>query len=234
MLPTDLAVTLDIPKATAHRLVQTLKQEGFIQINLRGQIVAAPRLESMAGRILYHGRFKLQRQAILHGLAVHTGETCGLAVPDGMHMSYHDRVEANWPLRIHLPVGSGVPVECTSSGKLYLSSLPEEELDRVLRHLVFTRRARNTITDPVQLKAVLATIRAEDLGTDNEEFIDGMVACSVPVRSQGQLAGCLFCHAPVVRESFESLRQFVPAMRAAARELESMLAEPASAPPYGA
>ena len=71
--------------------------------------------------------------------------------------------------------------------------------------------------------------REEQLGTDCEEFIDGMVACAVPVRAS--TASCwprLFSHAPVIRCSMAQLLAFVPRMRAAARELEAVLGSAAA------
>jgi len=224
MSSAELAFRLDIPKATAHRLVQTLEREGFLQVNMRGHLVPAQRLQDIAFGVLYAGRFKAQRQAILQGLAERSGETCGIAIPDGINMIYYDRVQSNWPLQIYLPVGSHVPLWCTSSGKLYLSQLPEADLERILRHLPLQRRARNTLTDPDALKQALVPIRERQLGTDNEEFVDGMVACSVPITQHGQLIACLFCHAPVLRQSFDEILGLEPLLREAAGELEAMLA----------
>ena len=39
-------------------------------------------------------------------------------------MLYLDRVEAQWPLRLTLDVGSHVPLHCTASGKLFLALMP--------------------------------------------------------------------------------------------------------------
>jgi len=69
----------------------------------------------------------LSERVIFERLANTTGETCGIAIPDGTEMIYFDRVQSNWPLQIYLPVGSRTPLWCTSSGKLYLSSLPREQ-----------------------------------------------------------------------------------------------------------
>jgi len=224
LLATDLADQLEIPRATAHRLVQTLCREGFMQIDPRGRLLAASRLETIANNVWFNARHKLERQAILRGLADRIGETCGIASPDGVEMVYHDRAEANWPLRINLPVGARVPIACTSSGKLYLALLPEKQRRRVLDSLTLTRRARNTLVDRKALEASLDQIRKTELGTDDEEFIDGMVACAVPIRRpDGQLLACLFCHAPMVRESLEDLAAFADNLKDAAGQLSGLL-----------
>ena len=198
--------------------MQTLEKEGFLQFGLRGGLLPGERLHVAALNILRSSRHKALRQAILRQLSEAIGETCGLAIPDGLDMLYFDRVQTNWPLQINLPIGSHTPLWCTASGKLYLASLPPEQLERVLPHLPLQRMARNTLTDLSALRDDLARVREEQLGTDCEEFIDGMVACAVPVRaSDGELLACLFSHAPVIRCSMAQLLAFVPRMRRCTR-----------------
>lgn len=223
MSPTDIAYELDIPKATAHRLVQTLEAEGFVQLNMRGNLVAAQRLCDMALGILHSGRYKAQRRAILENLAAETGETCGISLPDGTEMIYYDRVQANWPLQVYLPIGSRVPVSCTSGGKLFMSQMPPAQLKRFLSNLPLEKRARNTITDTDALNAELEKTRQTGIGLDNEEFIDGMVACSVPIMVNGKLHASLFCHAPVLRKSIEDMQALAPLLQAAAVKLSELL-----------
>jgi DNA-binding IclR family transcriptional regulator len=164
------------------------------------------------------------RQAILKNLAQSIGETCGIAIPDGTEMIYYDRVQTNWPLRIHLPVGTHTPTWCTASGKLYLSSLPEERRQRIIGKLSLDKLARNTLTECKLLESELLKVQEYELGTDNEEFIDGMVACSVPIKDQdGKLFACLFTHAPVIRKSLDELLGFESLLRQAAIELGDLL-----------
>jgi DNA-binding IclR family transcriptional regulator len=69
-------------------------------------------------------------------------------------------------------------------------------------------------------------IQANELGTDNEEFIDGMVACAVPIKDQdGKLFACLFTHAPVIRKSLDELLAFDSVLRQAAIEVGDLLKE---------
>jgi len=225
MSATEVAFQLDIPKPSAHRLVQQLEAEGFLQTNMRGHLQPGQRLQEIALGVLHSNRFKAQRQAILKHLAHQIGETCGIALPDGTEMIYYDRVQTNWPLQIHLPVGSRVPVWCSASGKLYLSTLSKSQRNRVIQHLPLEKRARNTLTDIDSLEQALRAIRKTDIGIDNEEFIDGMVACSVPIRdNEGKLFACLFTHAPLIRKSLDELLTFEPLLRRAAGELADMVA----------
>ncbi len=227
MSPTELAFLLDIPKPSMHRLLQQLEADNYVQTNMRGLLVPGDRMHRIALGVLHSSRFKALRQAILKNLAETIGETCGIAIPDGTEMIYYDRVQTNWPLRIYLPIGSHTPAWCTASGKLYLSSLPKDRRQRIIAKLALDKLARNTLTETDLLETELLKIQADELGVDNEEFVDGMVACAVPIKDEdGKLFACLFTHAPVIRKSLHELLAFEPVMRQAAIELGDLLKEP--------
>jgi DNA-binding IclR family transcriptional regulator len=197
---------------------------------MRGLLVPGDRLHGIALGVLYSSRYKALRQAILTKLAATIGETCGIAIPDGTQMIYYDRAESNWPLRIHLPIGSHTPAWCTASGKLYLSSLPKQRRHRIIDNLSLDKLARNTLIDPEALEAELLKIQQNELGVDNEEFVDGMVAYAVPIKGQdGRLFACLFTHAPLIRKTLAQLLAFEPLMRQAAIELGELLVDQQSA-----
>jgi DNA-binding IclR family transcriptional regulator len=142
-------------------------------------------------------------------------------------MVYYDRVQSDWPLQIHLQVGSHTPSWCTASGKLYLSSLPKERRQGIIGRLPLMQYTRNTIVDTDLLETELQRIKTSRLGTDNEEFVDGMVACAVPVTdSSGKLCACLFTHAPVMRKSLEQLISYAPTMQNAAKSLGQLIDNP--------
>jgi IclR family acetate operon transcriptional repressor len=222
--PADLALKLDIPRASIHRLIKQLIGEDFLQLDPRGLLLPGDRLHKLTLGVLYSNRHKALRHTILENLAHRIGETCGIAIPDGTQMTYIDRVQTNWPLQINLPVGAHVPLWCTATGKLYLGSLDELTRSRMLQHLKLDRMSRNTITGVSALSTALEQVRENDMGTDDEEFIDGMVGCSVPIRDKrGALIACLFTHAPVIRKSFHELVASEPVLRKAAAELTEVL-----------
>ena len=225
--PADLSYALNIPKPSMHRLLNQLEADGYLQTSMRGLIMPGNRLHGMALGILYSSRFKAVRQAILTQLTEQIGETCGIAIPNGTDMIYYDRVQTEWPLQIHLQVGSHTPTWCTASGKLYLSSLPKQRRLKIINLLPMVRYTRNTIIDAQTLETELQQIKKTEVGTDNEEFCDGMVACAVPVLdSSGKLLACLFTHAPVIRKSLDELLGYLPILRQAASELGRLIDDP--------
>jgi IclR family acetate operon transcriptional repressor len=228
--PADLACLLEIPKPSIHRLLNQLESDGVVQTTMRGLIVPGLRLHGVAWGVLHSQRFSAARRAILEQLTEQTGETCGIAIANGSEMIYYDRVQSDWPLQLNLPVGSHTPAWCTASGKLYLSSLPKQRRQKIINHLPLRQYARNTIVDTEQLDADLAITRSRNIGTDNEEFVDGMAGCAVPILdSEGRLCACLFIHAPLLRKSLDQLLSYSDILHTAAAELGSLIDGPDSA-----
>jgi DNA-binding IclR family transcriptional regulator len=225
--PADLACQLNIPKPSIHRLLNQLEDDGFVQTNLRGLILPSAKMHSIAWGVLHTERFSAARRAILQELTEKIDETCGIAVPRGTEMVYYDRVQSDWPLQIDLQVGSHTPSWCTASGKLYLSSLPRERRRRIIDKLPLMQYTRNTLVDTQILEAELERIKVSRVGTDNQEFVDGMVACAVPINdSSGKLCACLFTHAPVIRKSFDELMAYTPVLESAAQNLGQLIDQP--------
>ncbi|WP_018700887.1 IclR family transcriptional regulator [Amorphus coralli] len=222
--PTQINQAIGLPKPTIHRLFATLEEEGFLQRDIDGRSYApGRRAREMAGGILSSLRLRTARLAILTRLAAGIGETCNISLPERDEMIYLERVETAWPLRIQLPVGTRVPFYCTSSGKMYLSSLPNRHLDRYLAAARLEPRTPNSITDPDRLRAALLQIRADGFATDDEEFMEGMIALAVPVRdTNGRLFATLSFHAPTQRFDIARAKDHLPQLRAAAEELSRL------------
>jgi len=213
-----------LPKATAYRICAALESDGYLRKELGGRgLVAGPRLLSLAQSLIGGASLATAGHAILASAARRIGETCNLSVPKDGGMVYLDRVEAEWPLRLQLPTGTRVPLHCTASGKLFLSSLAPSARAPLLRSLALEPRAPNTITDRAVLGEALDHIRKTRIGTDNEEFLEGMVAVAVPVTDgAGRFYAALAVHAPVMRMTFEQAMDHVPILREAADQLAEL------------
>lgn len=218
--PLDLSIALDIPKPSIHRLIQFLEKEGYVKVDLYGGLLTGSRVKKLLFNVWDNEKFRIERISILENLSNKIGETCGIAILQENHMLYVDRVQTNWPLQVYLPVGSTVPLWCTSSGKLFLSYLDAEKRANILRNIPMTPYTKNTIIGSEALEKDIQTIRQNALGTDNEEFIAGMVACSVPIfHPNGKILASLYTHAPTIRKSLEDLVSFEDDLRQAADDL---------------
>jgi len=222
--PSVVNETLGLPKPTIHRLFATAEAEGFLQRDIDGRSYSpGKRMRLLSINTLSSERVRTVRLAVLKSLAMVVGETCNLAIPEREGMFYLDRVETHWPLRIQLPVGTQVPFHCTASGKMYLSTLRPDYLERFLKNHSLDKQTEKTITSPAKLQAELIKTRERGYATDNEEFMPGMTAIAVPILdNRGRLLSTLSIHAPEQRRHLPDLVEYLEPLQKAADELAAI------------
>ncbi|MEM9221331.1 MAG: IclR family transcriptional regulator [Pseudomonadota bacterium] len=223
--PTEVNASLGLPKPTIHRLFATLEAEGLLQREIDGRsYTPGRRLSRLAMNIQSSLSERTPRIAVLKALAEEIGETCNIALPDRDAMIYLDRVETKWPLRIQLPVGTHVPFHCTASGKMYLSSLSDTQLDRYLNAADLAPYTPMTITDRGRLRDVLMQIRERGYSQDDHEFMEGMIAIARPILGEdGRLASTVSFHAPSIRLSLADAHKHLDRLGKAALELSQLV-----------
>ncbi len=223
--PTTVNEKLGLAKPTVHRLFHQLEAEGFLQRDMDGKSYGPGlRLRRMAVDVLSSSRVRAVRLQVLTALAEDIGETCNIAIPDRNAMVYLDRVETKWPLRIQLPIGTSVPFHCTASGKMYLASLPPRHVERFLGTTQLPVRTVKTRIEPSVLREEIAQIAKRGYSTDDEEFMEGMVALAVPIRDgQNRLVSTLSVHAPKQRLPLDELQKHLARLQDAARHLSELM-----------
>lgn len=217
---TELVQSTGVPKPSLHRTLALFEDAGYLQREPGGRAYAVgPRLASLGLAILTHDSVATLRHGILRQLVADVGETCNLAMLRKGEIAYLDRVEAEWPLRLHLPVGGTVPAHCSASGKLLIAHMPAEERDALLETLPLDRHTANTITDRGLMGRELDRIVACGYSLDNEEFVAGVACVAVPVRVGGEVIAAVAVHAATARLPLQRAIEFVPRLDDAAARI---------------
>lgn len=221
----ELGEALELPKASAHRIATALERQGMLLREPGGKRYSAgQRFVEMSADTLVHSATRGARHAILQALVDDIGETCNITMLDGANVIYIDRVESHWPLRLNLQPGSRVPLHCTASGKLFLSDLRASVRKRLVAALPLERHTPNTITQRPEFERALAHIRESKVGTDNEEFLAGLIAVAVPIMGPGRrVYAAVAVHGPNARLTFSHALTYVPKLRAAAERLSAVM-----------
>lgn len=216
-----IAVATHIPKPTLHRFINTLIESGVLLREAHGKVYSAgERLSAMAAGVMSHSSLRNERRSILRTLVDQIGETCNFTTLDVHDIVYVDRVEAAWPLRVHLQPGSHVPIHCTSSGKLFLAHMPARKRRRLLHGTALKRFTGKTVTDPARLEAELTRIRKTRISTDDEGYLAGLISVAVPVLGRNRrMIGTVAVHAPTARMSLRRALAHVGLLKRAASDL---------------
>lgn len=220
----ELMQATELPKPTLHRTLALFEEAGFLAREPGGRAyIIGERLSRFALDVLRGEGAAAERRAILRRVVSEITETCNLAVLRKGVLIYLDRVEAPWPLRLHVPEGGGaLPPHCCASGKLLLAHLPAPERQRLLELLPLERFTERTITDRAVLESELDRIVGAGYAVDNEEYVLGVACVAVPVRDRnGEIIASLAVQGATARLPLMRAIEFVPRLRAAAAEIGS-------------
>lgn len=217
----EIALATRIPKPTLHRYINALVESGMLLREAHGKVYSVgERLCAIAVGAMGYSSLRNERRSILRGLVDQIGETCNFTTLDVNDVVYVDRVEAAWPLRVHLSPGSHVPIHCTSSGKLFLAHMPARQRRRLLYEADIKRHTAKTILDPARLEAELTRIRKTKISTDDEGYLAGLISVAVPVIGHNRrMIGAVAVHAPTARMSLKQALSHLPLLKRAAGDL---------------
>jgi IclR family transcriptional regulator, acetate operon repressor len=226
----ELVASVGVPKPTMHRWLTSLEAAGLLQRTPDGRrFELAPRASQLAFSILGNRPGGSIRHEILERVVQEIGEACNLTVLDGTQVTYLDRVESNWPLRITFQQGSKVPAYCSASGKLFLALMQPAKRDLLLGQMPRERLTDNTVIDQSELLKELSDIRRDQYALDREEFMTGLVCLAVPIYQQkGRSRACvaaLAIQAPVTRVSHADIVSRLPILQRAAETIAATLTE---------
>jgi DNA-binding IclR family transcriptional regulator len=214
----EIAQVVDLHKATAHRIVTTLVNYGYLERAADGQKYRLGlELTDLGFKVIR--RLDLRREALpyMKQLVQQWGETCDLSIFDQSQVFYIEILPGNHALTIAAAVGQRLPAHCTASGKVFLTNLPSHELDAYLSRPLASYTDK-TITSPDELHRKLEIIRHQGYAVDDEEMEAGVCAISAPIcNRQGTVIAAISIPSPTSRMTRERIPEIAEALKETAQ-----------------
>ena len=233
---TEIAKSAGIPLATAHRLAGELEAWGALHRDSEGKYSIGLRLWEIG--LLAPVNTKLRQAALPPMRELHdtSGDNVHLAVRDGFHAVYVEKLAASRSAPIISRTGARLPLHATGVGKVLLahapSSLVRGYCDRgLLRHTSYT------ITEPGRLAQEMTSVRTRGFARTTEEMTLGNCSVAVPIRDGDEhVVAALGVVAHSARaDPAKLVKPLLPAARAIRRrlvrhELDAEVRSPTAAP----
>jgi len=197
---TEIAARLDLPKSSAHYLLATMRDGGFLDFDAgTRRYTVGPRLWE-AGQA-YIRDLDVARVAgpYLERARDVLGETVQLAVLDGLDNVYVGKAETDHALQLVSKIGSRLPAYATGLGKVLLAGLAPEEFGRRLAHVELQKFTSTTITDVDDLRRELTTIRRRGYALDRGEYASGVFCVAAPINNAVGTIAAMSVSIPNVR-----------------------------------
>jgi DNA-binding IclR family transcriptional regulator len=178
----ELAEAADLAPSTAHRLLTTLVDLGFLRQDSESRLYGAGHallgLVSAAEQRLSG----LRAAALPHmtELAAACGETAHLHILDGPEVIFVDQVLGPRTIRMEVKVGTRMMAHVTAAGKALLAWQTDAVLGSVLA-AGLQRFTPQTLTDPDVFQRELALVRRRGWATEVEEHELGAACVAAPI-----------------------------------------------------
>jgi DNA-binding IclR family transcriptional regulator len=206
---TELAALTGMSKGSAQRTVHTLQVLGYVGKHpqtRRFQLL--PKVIEIGFNYLAAHPLIRVAHPYLSQLATASGETASLTEPVGTDMVFVAQLLTTQFIPVLTPVGMRIPMYCTSSGRAYLSQLPEAEARALLEAAPRPVRTPATLTQVDTILERIAQCRQVGYATNCEELFLGDMGVGAPIlNSKGQPVAAVHLSPPTSRWALEQVQQ---------------------------
>ena len=179
---TEIAQELGISKAVVHRILNSLRTTGFIDVDsATHRYLLGPTALDVGLTFLRHVDVRDLAHPVLRDLSEKTQETATLSIRSGWHRVYIDQVTPPREVKMTVPLGRSFPLHAGSSSKVLLAHLTSEEIDEYISTVDLEPLTDLTITDPARLLDELTTIRSAGFAVSNGERQAGAGSVAAPI-----------------------------------------------------
>ncbi len=182
----DISRKLDLNKSSVFNIIHTLVGLNVLENQPDGKSVLGTRfyiLGNLAGR-----RSPLIQTArpYLEAINEKTKLSAFLGLRSDLQTILIDKVDSAHGIKVSSEIGMRMPILAGPGIKAMLSQLPDEEIDEILSRTELRRYTPYTIIDKSHYKKEILEVRRTGIAYDRQEYIEGMVALAVPIKSKSR------------------------------------------------
>ena len=181
---TELAKRTGLHKSQVSRILRTFVTHGFIQKNPDNRAYRLGRAFLLYASLISSDE-ELRRLArpYMERLNRGTQGTVFLKVREAGETVTIDRIESQHFLRLTQPVGLRLPLNATSSGKVFLAYMSMQDVLELFQQGSFRRFTVKTKIDLTRLEEEFVEIRRRGFAVSHEEYMLGTWGVAAPIFS---------------------------------------------------
>lgn len=200
----EIANMVDLNKSTVHGILNTLKYHGFISQDEHTQKYR------LGTRFIEYGDIVVDSMDVrniayplINYICEKTEETVHMAMLDDNEIVYIEKKECDKSIKTSTKIGIRFPAYITADGKVILSYLNEDLLDKCLP-------LNMNESDKHGIREKLKIIREQGFAIDYEESIQGIACVAAPIFDyKGYVRFSLSVTAPTVRMTEKKIEEYM-------------------------
>ena len=220
----DVARITGLSRAAVRRSLLTLEALGYAESSGR-YFSLSPQVLTLAQAYLSSSPVPRVAQSFLEKVSEQLGQSCSLSILHHDEVIYIARSARKRIGSLHRDVGTHMPAHCTSMGRVLLAALSDKELDAFLATAKLESHTRYTITDPVELRAVIEKVKRSNHCLVDQEFEIDLRTLAIPIQNaSGRVIAAMNIAARASETGKKQmLDEFLPVMRDAAANMRPLL-----------
>ena len=222
---TTLSKELRLHKSTVHRLLTTLMLRKYVEQDTEtSKYKLGMRLFELGNAVLSKLDIRQHAMPYLRQLWRTTGETIQLAIVDQYKVLYVDVLETLERVGVKSNVGERVPLHCSAAGKVWLTNLPDDRLNEVLKFVKFEPFTPYTIDSAEKLKESVKQARENGFAIDNQEYSTDLISVAAPVKNyRGRVIACITITSPALRMNEDKIKEFGAQVKTTAEKVSQSM-----------
>jgi len=176
----ELSRQLGMNKSTTYRMLETMGQLGYVrQDGTNGRYMMTTRMWEIGVRAFQRFDIRIWARPYLEQIESEVHETAVLATFDAGEVVIVEKRDSSQAVQTFSPIGSRTPLHCSSLGKAFLMTDPDEFAEGLKRPL--QRFTDHTITTIQALRSEIAQAQKIGVATAFDEYREGVSGVSAPV-----------------------------------------------------
>lgn len=173
----ELSQSLAMDKATVHRLINTIKQAGYIVQNSETKKYAnSIKLFEIGQNVITKTGLYDAARPHIDALAQATGESVNLGIVKDNKIIYVDKKEGLSTIKVGIKIGTSVPMHCTGMGKAVLATMNKNLRDEIINRIDYVKYSVNSPLDRKTVEERLEECVRNGYSMDKEEYVNDLIS----------------------------------------------------------
>ncbi|MGM0472436.1 MAG: IclR family transcriptional regulator [Bacillota bacterium] len=211
MTLSNLADKISLNISTVYRILNTLRQRGFIeQKEDSGRYYLGLKTFEVGNAAKKDINLITIAKPYLQKLVDQCNESTNLAILDEGEVVYLDQASSTNIIKMFAQAGSRGPAYCTGVGKVLLAYQDQTEWADLFEQMDFKQYTDNTLVQSEALKEELKEIREQGYAIDEGEMEEGVRCVAAPIKNHsGEVVAAISVSGPSIRMTDQYIEEEV-------------------------
>jgi len=189
----EIARMVSISKSTAYGILQSFQEEGLVTKDSNSKKYTIGKEMMRLSKLIFKGQDLISiARPFLERLVQIVDETAFLGVREYDAVKVVDAIEAKKDLKISSPVGTKLPITAGAVGKIFLSTMSNDEILSYFSDKDLPRYTESSITDMDTFIKEIEETRRRGYSVDMEEYLKGIRAVAAIILQDGKPVGAIW------------------------------------------